>query len=64
MTRLATPVGRPVKFNPEQKELAAQLFEEGKSAKQIAKTFNVPPATIYRLGSKGVYENFMTTEGG
>jgi DNA invertase Pin-like site-specific DNA recombinase len=46
--------GRPVKLNPEQKELAAQLFEEGKSAKQIAKTFNVHPATIYRLGSKSV----------
>ncbi|MDR3553138.1 MAG: recombinase family protein [Syntrophobacteraceae bacterium] len=41
--------GRPLKLNPEQKELAAQLFEEGKSAKQIAKTFNVHPATIYRI---------------
>jgi len=46
--------GRPVKLNPEQKDLAAHLFEEGKSAKQIAKTFNVHPATIYRLGSKDV----------
>ncbi len=44
--------GRPAKLNPEQKELAVQLFEEGKSAKQIAKTFNVHPATIYRLGSR------------
>ena len=43
--------GRPVKLNPEQKELATQLFEEGKSAEQIATTFNVHPATIYRLGS-------------
>ncbi len=46
--------GRPVKLNPEQKESATQLFEEGKSAEQIAKTFNVHPATIYRLGSKDV----------
>jgi len=44
--------GRPLKLNREQKELATQLLEEGKSAKQIAKTFNVHPATIYRLGSR------------
>lgn len=44
--------GRPVKLNPEQRELAAKLLKGGKSAPQIAKTFNVHQATIYRLKSK------------
>lgn len=41
--------GRPKKMNDEQKVLAQRLLHEGKSIKEIAKTFNVHNATIYRL---------------
>ena len=41
--------GRPKKMNEEQKLLARRLLEEDKSVKEIAKTFNVHKATIYRL---------------
>lgn len=41
--------GRPKKMNEEQKLLAKRLFEENKSVSEIAKTFNVHKATIYRL---------------
>jgi len=41
--------GRPEKMNDEQKLLAKRLLEEGKSVSDIAKTFNVHKATIYRL---------------
>ena len=41
--------GRPKKMNDEQKTLAHRLLQEGKSIKEIAKTFNVHNATIYRL---------------
>ncbi|MFO8930422.1 recombinase family protein [Legionella pneumophila serogroup 1] len=41
--------GRPEKMNEEQKLLALRLLEEGKSVTEIAKTFNVHKATIYRL---------------
>jgi DNA invertase Pin-like site-specific DNA recombinase len=41
--------GRPVKLNSDQRQVAMQLLEEGKSPKQVANTFGVHPATIYRL---------------
>jgi len=41
--------GRPRKLNPEQAKLARQLISEGKPVRQIAQTFNVHAATIYRL---------------
>jgi DNA invertase Pin-like site-specific DNA recombinase len=41
--------GRPKKMNEEQKILAKRLLEENKSVSEIAKTFNVHKATIYRL---------------
>lgn len=41
--------GRPQKMNEEQKLLAKRLLEENKSVNEIAKTFNVHKATIYRL---------------
>jgi len=36
-------------MNDEQKLLAKRLLQENKSASEIAKTFNVHKATIYRL---------------
>ena len=41
--------GRPRKLNPEQAKLARRLINEGNSVKEIADTFNVHTATIYRL---------------
>jgi DNA invertase Pin-like site-specific DNA recombinase len=41
--------GRPRKLNTTQEKLARRLLTEGKSAKEIALTFNVHPTTIYRL---------------
>ena len=41
--------GRPKKMNEEQKLLAKRLLEENKSVSEVAKTFNVHKATIYRL---------------
>ena len=41
--------GRPEKMNEEQKLLAKRLLQEDKSVTEIAKTFNVHKATIYRL---------------
>jgi DNA invertase Pin-like site-specific DNA recombinase len=41
--------GRPRKLNPEQAKLAQRLISEGKAVRQIAETFNVHAATIYRL---------------
>lgn len=43
--------GRPRKLNPEQLQLAAELIDQGKAAREIAKTFNVHEATIYRLAA-------------
>ena len=40
--------GRPPKLRPDQRNLARQLIEEGKSVSEVARTFNVHPATIYR----------------
>lgn len=44
--------GRPKKMNGEQKMLALRLLQEGKSIGEIAKTFNVHNATVYRLLDK------------
>jgi len=41
--------GRPEKMNDEQKSLAKRLLQEDKSVSEVAKTFNVHKATIYRL---------------
>ena len=41
--------GRPPKLNPEQQHLAIRLLGEGKSVRDVATTFDVHIATIYRL---------------
>ncbi len=43
--------GRPRKLNPDQAQVAAQLLAEGKAVRDIARTFNVHEATIYRLAA-------------
>jgi DNA invertase Pin-like site-specific DNA recombinase len=40
--------GRPSKLRPEQRELVARLLREGRSVSEVARAFNVHPATIYR----------------
>ena len=40
--------GRPARLTAEQAALAKRLLEEGNSAKDVAKTFGVHKATIYR----------------
>jgi DNA invertase Pin-like site-specific DNA recombinase len=40
--------GRPAKLRPDQRELASRLLQEGRSVSEVARTFNVHPATIYR----------------
>ena len=42
------PFGRPPKLRPDQRTLARNLIEEGKSVRDVARTFNVHVATIYR----------------
>jgi DNA invertase Pin-like site-specific DNA recombinase len=41
--------GRPRKLNPDQARLACQLLADGKAVREVARTFNVHEATIYRL---------------
>jgi len=41
--------GRPRKLDSEQEQLARRLIGEGKPVSEVAKTFNVHAATIYRL---------------
>ena len=43
--------GRPRKLNPDQTQVASQLLSEGKAVRDIARTFNVHEATIYRLAA-------------
>jgi len=43
--------GRPRKLNLEQTNLVLRLVNEGKSVREIADTFNVHTATIYRLSA-------------
>ncbi len=40
--------GRSSKLRPDQRELASRLLQEGRSVSEVARTFNVHPATIYR----------------
>ena len=40
--------GRPQKLRPDQKTLALTLVEEGRSISEVARTFDVHPATIHR----------------
>ena len=40
--------GRPPKLRPDQQALAARLLQEGRSVSEVARTFHVHPATIYR----------------
>jgi DNA invertase Pin-like site-specific DNA recombinase len=40
--------GRPASLHPEQAALARRLLAEGQSAREVAKTFGVHKATIYR----------------
>jgi DNA invertase Pin-like site-specific DNA recombinase len=42
------PFGRPRKLRPDQQDLIRRLIEEGRSVSDVARTFNVHPATIYR----------------
>lgn len=43
--------GRPRKLNSDQAKVAVQLLAEGKAVRDIARTFNVHEATIYRLAA-------------
>jgi DNA invertase Pin-like site-specific DNA recombinase len=46
--------GRPKKLNAGQRELALRLLAEGKPVREIASTFDVHIATIYRLSDAGL----------
>jgi DNA invertase Pin-like site-specific DNA recombinase len=41
--------GRPTKMNEEQLKLARRLLKEGTSVAEVARTFSVHPATLYRM---------------
>jgi DNA invertase Pin-like site-specific DNA recombinase len=41
--------GRAKDVDAEQQTLAQRLLEEGKSVREIAPTFSVHPATLYRI---------------
>ena len=43
--------GRPRKLNEDQVKVTSQLLAEGKAVRDIARTFNVHEATIYRLAA-------------
>jgi DNA invertase Pin-like site-specific DNA recombinase len=45
--------GRPPKLNGDQLSLAQRLIEEGRSVPEVAKLFQVHPATLYRAFSPG-----------
>ena len=46
--RRGVSFGRPQKLRPDQKELVVSLVREGRSISEVARTFNVHPATIHR----------------
>jgi len=46
--RRGVSFGRPGKLRPDQKALALALVQEGRSISEVARTFNVHPATIHR----------------
>ncbi len=41
--------GRPKKMCPDQQQVARELVRDGKSISAVARTFDVHPATIYRV---------------
>ena len=41
--------GRPKKMTVDQQTLAQRLLQEGKSVREVARTFSVHPATLYRI---------------
>jgi DNA invertase Pin-like site-specific DNA recombinase len=41
--------GRPKKMNADQRDLAKRLLKEGKSVREVARTFSVHTATLYRI---------------
>ena len=41
--------GRPKKMNADQQTLAQRLLQEGRSVREVARTFSVHPATLYRI---------------
>jgi DNA invertase Pin-like site-specific DNA recombinase len=41
--------GRPRKLNPQQVEIVLDLLNSGKSVQEVARTFNVHAATVYRI---------------
>ena len=41
--------GSPSKLSPEQRELALRLRSEGKSTREVTRTFQIRPATFYRI---------------
>ena len=45
------PPGAAAELNPQQAKLAKRLLDEGKLVSEIAETFGVHVATIYRLGA-------------
>lgn len=51
--------GRPVKLDPDQRQVAIQLIQGGQSRKQVAAIFGVHQATIYRM--KGGNAGLPTT---
>lgn len=44
--------GRPSKLNEEQRLLIHQLLQEGKAVRDVARTFNVHRATVYRMATE------------
>lgn len=44
--------GRPNKLSPDQAKLVIELIANGKSPREVARTFNVHSATVYRLVAK------------
>jgi DNA invertase Pin-like site-specific DNA recombinase len=36
-------------MNTDQRDLAQRLLKEGKSVREVARTFSVHPATLYRI---------------
>ena len=50
--RRGVSFGRPQKLRPDQRTLAIALVQEGRSISEVARTFNVHPATIHRCLNK------------
>jgi DNA invertase Pin-like site-specific DNA recombinase len=50
--RRGVSFGRPPKLRPDQEVLVIALVQEGRSISEVARTFNVHPATIHRCLNK------------